>query len=264
MSCETQCCVLSRGELYIADAESCDMGDLFCDTVGSGMRKLGNVLSCRIENIVEIIGTENEFIKTDDICNRISVMSSSIFLSLGCASKENFLLALGDEAVQSESNPKTDKFCVSEFKKCTFFPFSKKGALLTSEDIEVDVLDVDGQVLETLVYDEDFKASKSGIELLKDLEITGGFELKVRYDYNSAEFTEINFAKVLQGHKSLYFKGVNYSNGEGLFDAEFKRVLFKPSAGFDLISQGDFFTLELDGIVEKKDNEFYKIIKQES
>lgn len=264
MSCETQCCVLSRGELYLADSESCELGDLFCDTVGSGMRKLGNVLSCRIENLVEIVGLENEFLKTDDVCNRISIISSRMFLSLGCASKENLLLSLGDEKVDSESNPKTDKFCVTEFKKCTFFPFSSKGVLLGEENIEVDILDVNGESLETLVYGEDYEASKSGIQLLKDLEIDGGVELSVRYDYNNAEFTEMSFAKVLQGHKSLYFKGVNYSNGEGLFDAEFKRVLFKPINGFDLINQGDFFTLELEGIVEKKDNEFYKIIKQES
>lgn len=262
MACETQCCVLTRGELFVGNSDECELSDIVCMDGGKPLRKIGNVLSCAINNLVEVIGAENEYLKPDDNCPRIAILSSNITLTIGCASKDNLIWALSGEKKAVESGSKRDLFCFDEIKSCLLFPFSKKSAAL--DTVVVSLLDSEGETVETLVSGVDYKLSKSGVETLRDISVAGAVELLVEYDFDTTGFFEIEFAKAIQKHKALYFKGTNYSEGEGMFDATFYRVLFPPMSSFDLISQGDFFTITLEGIVEKKHGQFYKIIKQEN
>lgn len=265
MSCKTHCCVLSRGEVFISESESsCELSDLFCEFSGSPLVSLGNVLSCNLQINSEILGRSNKYIKPDSSCPRSTILGVSMTLTIGCASARNLLLALSGQETEKSSGSKSDKYCSGDLKECSFFPFNKKG--VSKDSVVVQALDVYENIVETLVVDDDFSFSKSGITLLNDLDLSSVTSLKITYSYDDEDFHESLLSKPLQGYKRLYFKGVNYSDSnddEALFDANFEKVLFNPINTFDLINQSDFFTITLEGIVEKYKGDFFKITKQE-
>lgn len=262
MALEKSCCVLSRGSVYISDRGDCEIPEISCETDGGPFRKLGNVLSCQINNVSEILGTQNKHIKTNKVCARKTLIAVNITLTIGCASLKNLVLALSEKKEIAESGSSDDRFCVSEITDCLFFPFSKNG--IDPNTVIVTALDIDNEVISTLVADEDYSIDKSGITILRDVSAPGLVVLRITYDYTSDGFGTAILSEKLSSYKKIYFKGVNYSDGEGLFDAVFHKVLLKPVDNFDLISSDDFLTLTLSGVVEKVNGKFYEITKQES
>lgn len=268
MTCETNCCVLSRGELFIADSDdSCEMSELFCcEFSGNPFRKLGNVLSCDVTISSEINGKPNKYLNKNTLCPRKTILGVSLTLTLGCASYKNLLLALSPEEVEKSAGEMQDTFILKDASvdPCQFFPFSKKGVDLDS--IVVDFLDVNEEYLVSYAEEKIIK-SRSGISLDEGDTIVGAIYLRISYDYNDEDFNVASLSDKLSGPKSLYFKGVNYSDSEdseALFDASFEKVLFNPINNFDLINQSDFFTITLSGVVEKKGKDYFTITKQEN
>lgn len=267
MPYQTNCCLLTRGDLFISEREDCEIPELSCETKGKSFKKIGNVLSCSITNVSEIFGTENKFVKTNDSCARKSLVAVSISMTIGCASKKNLIMALSEEILEEEeSGSFEEKFCATELKKCDFFPLSKKAPV--HDSVLIYLLDIDNNIISSLEKDLDFSVSNSGVEILRDIVLGEDDEemvsILVDYDYNSSGFHKIDLSDKLSGYKRLYFKGTNYSEGgDGLFDARFHKVLLSPINNFDLISADDFFTITLTGVVEKVNGSFYEITKQE-
>lgn len=264
MDCQTECCVLTRGEFFISDAcGGCEGGlpEILCE-VQSPFKKVGNVSSCLVEIQSQVIGKQNKYNKSSSLCARTQVTGVNLTITFNCASKENLYRALHADAPAVSTGSETQEFCVTTLSECDFFPFSRK--VPTQATLVVDVLDAMGSVLETLEDEVDFIYSRSGIEIIADLDIPDASVLRMVYDYNTAGFFDIDFLSKYSGYKTVYFKGSNYdAGGDGMFDAIFHKVLFAPVNQFDLITKDEFLTLTLSGSVDEADGSWFKITKQE-
>lgn len=238
-----------------------EVSGISCVTACSPFKKVGNVLSCNVEIVSELLGRGNQYLNPDS-CPRSSITGVNLTITMGCASVRNLIQGLFGSAVDVESGSKVDEFCIEELEQSDFFPFSKKQATLNT--VVVRLLDEDNDEVMVLVEGVDYKLSKSGVQILKDIDILNASEIEIAYDYNTINFTKIKFGTLKQGYKSLYFKGTNYADGgAGLFDAEFTKVYFKPMDLFNLITADEFLTITLQGVVDKVNGEFFSITKQE-
>ena len=257
-----ECCLLLRGEMLMSDFDgSCDSLDFSCASNQRPYKKLGNMISCNILINSQILGTENKHIQSDSTCPRSIISGVNITLTLACASKDNLLKALYSLKQVETSGDTTDHFCIEELETGYFFPFKKKQA--TPETVVVKLTKVGGEVA-TLVLDTDYRLSKSGVEIIADIDIEDATEIEISYSFQTAGFNVIDLGSKKIGYKSLYFKGTNYAEDPTkLFVADIPKVLLRPMSGFDLISSGEFFTIVLEGVVEKVNGSWFKITKQE-
>lgn len=269
MACITDCCVLSRGEFFIADwASDCvgGLAEILCESTTSGFRKVGNVSTAAVSISSQSMGTQNKFIKQAEDCARVAIEGVSIDITLECASAKNLYLALFGEKKEDDSGTHTKDFCVDEdLSGCNFFPFDKVGAVDT--DLQVLLISANGDLVATLEIDVDFTFSQSGIQILEDYPILNGTSLRLIYTYDTTGFNEIDFLSRSIGPKALYFKGSNFNNdARNQFDFEFYKVVFTPISQFDLISRDSFFSISLSGRVEKdySRDSWFRLIKQET
>lgn len=266
MSCETHCCSFLRGEVFIADEDGvCDSGlpEITCEGFPSPYRKLGNVLSLNINMATTTIGRENKYNHAGSLCPRTSIQGVTLDMTIGCTSYNNMVQALFSTKDEAEDSTKIDQFCISSLSECDFFPFSKMQADV--ESLSVFLKDEEGDVVKTLDIDVDYVFSRSGIKIINpSIDLEGGVTLNLSYDYDSQGFLELDFGSEKKGYKSLFFKGTNYAeNGDALFDVRIHRVLFKPMGVLPLISSGEILNITLQGVLEKVDGSYFKVIKQE-
>lgn len=268
MACLTHCCVLTRGEFFITDWKSdCLDGipGINCDGLTGAFSKVGNVSSALVNISSSVIGKENKFNPMTDVCSRVMIEGVTLDITFSCASSSNLYRALYAAKEIDFPNTVTKDFCIDELKECLFYPFPKKG--VNEQSLVVTILETDGDVVKTLIVDEDYSISKSGIELLRDIDKETGSVLRISYTYDPSGYHEFDFRTQFMGYKSVYFKGVNFNDeSQDLFDCVFHKVLFTPMNQFDLISRDEFFTITLSGSVEldKAQNSWFKITKQES
>lgn len=267
MSCETQCCVLTRGEFLITDWGgkcSCEWDQIFCGHKPlKAFRNIGNVSSCIIENTAQIIGKENQFNPLDDTCARTMIEGVNLSITLECASHKNLLQALYSNKSTPDAGEHHDDFTISTLSDCDRFPLSKLKP--DADSIEVVLRNPRGDVVVTLVLGTDYEVHNSVVHIINDsIDVKNGVTLRISYEYDSTGFHEIDFATAFKGYKTLIFKGTNYAaDEESVFDAIFKKVIFAPVNQFNLIPVDGFLTLNLTASVEKDDGRFYKLIKQE-
>lgn len=267
MSCETHCCVLTRGEFLISDwnSSNCNGGipDILCDTRPKPYRKVGNVSSCNIEIQTEVLGKENKYNPISDTCARVQILGVNLTVTFDCASRENLYRALYSEKKEADSGNHVIDYCIDSLNECDFFIFQKQQAL--ESGLGVYLKDASGNVVKQLVQDTDFRFYKSGIEIINNsIDIEDAVTLRLVYAYNNDGYYSFDFLSQKQGYKSLFFKGTNFASNEGaMFNALFHKVLFAPVENFDLITQDSFLTLTLRGSVEKDNNSWFKITKQE-
>lgn len=267
MSHLEHCCVLSRGEFFIADWSSDCVGglsEILCDSQPTPYRKVGNVSTAVVNIQAEVLGKENKYNKLEEICSRVLVEGISLNINFNCSSSKNLRQALFSEAPAADSGTNTKDFCIEELTHGMFFPFAKVGASETG--LQVLLRDVDGDLVKELEINVDYVYSVSGIEIIQEsIDIEDATSLRLYYNYNNAGFHEMDFLNKYIGYKSVYFKGSNYNDDSlGQFDCEFHKVLFTPINSFDLISRDEFFTLSLTASVEKQGNSWFRLIKQES
>lgn len=263
MSCETNCCVFLRGELYIADyTDQCDNG-LVCESKRSPYRKLGNIVSSTVVIASQVLGRENKYNLVSNPKARTAIEGVGLEIVLGCASKENIALSLLSSIEPDETSTKIEQFCIDSLKECDFFPFDKARADL--ESVSVFLKDEDDLVVKTLTIDVDYSLDRSGIKIINNsIDLDGAVTLNYSYNYNTADHAEIDFGIKGQTYKSLFFRGTNYADGtDALFDVYFYKVIFKPIDALGLIEGDEITTLNLQGKVEKVGTKYFKIIKQE-
>jgi len=218
------------------------------------LKKMGNIQSASIIIQSEILGKENRYNQTNiKPATRLQVQNVALNLSVLCSKTRNMEVAM-------QSAPFTSGSAVGfvqEYLLCdglalsegNFFVFKNNGTVIT--DLLVQVLDVDGNLIEALVLDTDFSFSSQGIELLRNRVIAGAVYLRITSNYNNTGLDEFNFLSEFKGPKYLYFKGTNYGEGEEEpLGVEIYKVLFSPVSQLDLISQGNYFLLNLTGQIE--------------
>lgn len=234
-----------------------------CNTMGSSFKKIGNISSCLVEVIGEVIGTENEFNKAP-ADSRVLIERVNISLSILCSSTKNLIWALLSETQEDETAMgHVQDFCITEdLSECDFYPFDFKGVDAGSVAV---YLKTDDVVDSTLVEGTDYEVSGSGVSILHDIAIGSSNTLRIAFTYTNASFPSIKFNTKLAKYREIYFKGVNYGEGnESLFDARFYRVLLAPVNQLDLITRDEFMTLNLTGVVEPQEGQWFTIDKQEA
>lgn len=262
MNCEVKCCTFLRGEFYIGDSLSnCDQTSGLVCGIEKPLKKVGNVEGATITISSQILGTENKFhYKNNNNCARVSIQSVDISLAIKCTSIENMNLALlsknhvGDFMVGYVQD-----FIVCDIttlRACNFFLFKKSGVILGS--ITVRLYDEFDVLIQPLTEDVDYVVNPHGVEMIKDIMAAGVQKIRITYNYDdraeAEKISEFNFLSEFQGHKFLYFKGTNYADGqedEDPFGVEIYRVLFNPVSQIDLISQGNYFLINLVGKIEQ-------------
>lgn len=267
MACLDYCCVLVRGEFFISDWGSECLGgipDIICESMPSAFKKVGNVSSANIQVSSSVLGRENKFNPMEDACSRIAIEGVQLDITFSCASSSNLYRALFSSIKEVATGTDIKDFCISSLGECDFFPFNKPGS--TNIGLGVYLRDSLGDLVKELIEDTDFKYSKSGIEILIDIDIEDATILRLEYDYDTEGFHEIDLLSQYMGYKTIYFRGTNYNDELGKsFDMEIHKVLFKPIDQFDVITKDDFLTITLSGTVEKcksKDT-WFKITKEE-
>lgn len=267
MSCLDHCCVLTRGEFYISDYKggcSDGLSEILCENLANTFKKVGNVSSAQVGIETTIIGKENKFNPMKDACSRVNISGVELTITFECASASNLYRALFSEKSEDVDGPGLKDFCIDSLDECDFFPFAHPG--VDPESLEVVLRNNDNEIVKTLVLDEDYSVTKSGIDILREIDIEDAVTLRLMYNYNTEGYHIFKFLSKFMGYKSIYFKGTNFAGGEqGQFDCEFHKVLFTPINTFDLITKDEFFTITLNGSVEldKSKEEWFKIIKQE-
>lgn len=263
MSCETNCCTFLRGELFIGDSlSSCgSSGGLVCGSE-QPLKKMGNIEGATISVSSQIIGTENRFhYENNKPCARVSIQGVDISLTILCTKKDNMNLGfLSKNHVGDFLNGYTQENIIcddSVLKACNLFVFKKSGVDLSS--VVASIYDENSILLYTLILDTDYTISDHGVELLEDIAIPDAQYFRLIYNYDNRSETqsveEFDFLSEFKGHKFLYFKGTNFAEEEkDPFGVEIYRVLFNPISQFDLISQGNYFVINLVGRIERDYN----------
>ncbi len=236
-----------------AKSECANTGGLVCG-IEAPLRKMGNIQTATITIQSEVVGSENRYNASGvKPCSRVSVSQVVLSLSLLCSKTDNMNLSLQSETFE----PDPTVGYIQEFTLCdssalakgNFFVFEKSGVVQGS--LVATILDPGPATIATLTEGTDFIFTPHGIELLQDLVIAGAAYLRLTYTYDDTGLDEFNFLSEFQGPRYLYFKGTNYGDGdEAPLGVEIYKVLFSPLSQLDLISQGNYFLLNLTGQIE--------------
>lgn len=260
------CCVLTRGEFFISDItnECGGLSELNCSNISLPFNKVGNVSSAQVGIESTVIGKENKYNPMKDICSRVNVSGVELTITFECASALNLYRALAANQDEDSDGTGIRDFCIANLGTGDFFPFNHPG--VDQDLLHVYLRDSSGGLVKELILDDDFKFTRSGIEILKDVDIGSALTLRLYYGFNTEGYNIFKFLTKLGGYKKVFFKGTNYAGeGDTQFDCEFHRVLFAPISKFDLITKDEFLTITLNGAVEldKSKGEWFKITKQE-
>lgn len=266
MACKDHSCLFLRGDVYIKDWVG-DCPDPFCDGKNGSYKNIGNVLSGTIDVSAEVIGTENKFnFKNIDDCSRVAIDQVNLSLILGNINKENLYRALFSSEMQQDFlDGYAQEFkCISDIGVCDFFNFEKSGVDLDS--IVVTLRNGSGDVVSTLVLDQDYIVTPSGVEIISDdIDAEGAPVLRLTYDYNNNGWGEFDFGSNFIGPKSLFFRNSYIEEEKNSFDIEIFKIRFSPTSAFEIINEDSFLTIEVAGRIEKDHtrNSWFKIKKQE-
>jgi hypothetical protein len=98
----------------------------------------------------------------------------------------------------------------------------------------------------------DYEISANKVKFLKDITETYSY-LEIDYNFDESNFYELSALQNFKTTFNVLFKGVNYaeSEAETPFDVELYKVRFNFLSSLDLISDGNFLNLSLQGRVEK-------------
>lgn len=249
------CCLFTRGEVFIRDAVmDCPGGimDILCD--GGLFKKVGNVESLRVLIDGEVLGTENQFNPALPE-SRVEVRGVNLELIITCASAENLRRALLSEAKAKDSGVHIDSAPLCEdIEEGDFIPFTKYGA----SNVEVNLI-YNGNPT-ALVEGVDYSVEESGIRFIRDIAKGSNVEVRVRYDYDENK-DEFEFLTTHGKYKEVFFKGLNYGEDGGIFDARFYRVLFGTLNEADLITKDSVLAINLIGSVSMVDGKWFKFTK---
>lgn len=258
----SECCLFLRGELFIADAlpECSNESDGLtgCGETSLNYRKVGNTSSIQVQINSLIIGRENKFNKVDP-SSRVSVSGVNLSLVVNCANKLNLLQSLYAVTNTLEDDTKTEHFCVcSEIKEDKFLLLKytpiRESAIVTLRDPL-------GNELMILEEGEDFLLSGNKIEIIKD-NGSDGDVIAIEYLVDNSKIYEAKFFSAIPSYKDVRFIGKNYAtDSDETYDIRFFRVLFQPIASLEFISNGDFFNLPLESVVEESRNGYFKMTK---
>lgn len=261
---DQHCCLFTRGTLYMRDAPKASelCAEVEC-IPAPAYKSLGNISSAAIDIQASVFGRENPF-NVSHSSARQDIQSASISLSINCINIKNLyqLMFSEKDIIDKLEVTHIQRYETDAVYPGDFFPFEKQKANL--ESILVKWVEPLPGTDFVIANSDDYTITQSGVEYVNS-DGFDGWQLQIEYNYTESEsFSTFTYNSKSQDYKSLYFKGVNYADGgEGMFDVFIPRVLFPPINQLELISQSEFTTIPLTGVIEMSEGTWYKIIKQE-
>lgn len=242
------CCLYLRGEFFIRNSpHECPPFKDACNPKLGTYRKIGNTSSCQVTINSEIIGSENQFNRVNPK-NRLAISSVNLNLQIECANKENLLLAFGsvEKKIETESFNERILYCGKD--SIAFLSMPPRNLVLTA-------LSVYGEAIATLSTD-DYSLRGSRVTFLNVPEDTR--TILASYDTNVTA-SAIELKDLTPKYHEIFFDGYNVEDNRRV-ELRIARVLFTPVAESDFISKENFFSLPLQGVVEKSNQGFLSLM----
>lgn len=229
------CCGYFRGKFYMrkyGDSEAV-------------FKEMGNASAFAINHDVTEITQEDFQGLGGNSCAISYINSATLNMTLNCLKKENLALAFQGTVKELTENTATEEHDVEEL-----------GALIPLEFIpkKTTVVVTDGATPtpETFIEGEDYIVTSAGIIPLADGDITTSDTLDITYTYGVGNVVE----GITTGQQvyEILFDGINYGeDGEQEVVLRVWRVKFGPTATFNLLTAGEFASLEVTGQILKDD-----------
>lgn len=247
MANDSNCCTFFRGSIYLSKyVDPCSgFYDLSCNE-GLVYNDLGNVQQATVTINSSVLGVDSHLNSTVDLHKtRLLINSVDLNLNVTCSKDQNLIKFLGlDKSLLNLGN-ETKRFSCSI--DCCSVLFLKKNP----SNVVVTLKDEDGADVRVLDLNIDYELGIDFVKFLKDLTDDYSY-LEISYDYDESSLYDLSALKNFNTVYSVMFKGVNYAeDGNEQVDVELYKVRFSFLSSLDLISDGNFLNLSLQGRVEK-------------
>lgn len=241
-------CYYLRGEFFIRNSPfECPPIKEVCNPKIGTYRKIGNTSSCQLTINSQIIGNENQFHRVSPK-NRLAVTGVNLNLQIECSNKENLLMAFnGDKReINNESYSEKIQYCGKD--SISFLTMPPQNLVLIA-------LDTYGDEIYTLIEDIDYLLDGSKVTFLNVPEETRTIWATYESDQEVNSFDLKNFNSK---YHEIFFNGHNIEDKRKV-ELKIWRVIFAPITDSDFISKDNFFTLPLQGIVEKSNQGYARL-----
>jgi len=250
MASDTKCCTFNRGKFFIGDyVDPCDgLAPLGCPPP-----KVIYILTANIEIDYDVFGRQNKYHQKYNECARSQIANISLSLTIGCSDNENlsdFLLSQTTEGVLGSEEEVFYNFCHGQVDECRFISLNKTN--IVQGTLVLGLYDSDGALIRLLVDGTDYTYEDRMIQFLLPINDVNAERLLINYDYNDTSLQTIDALKADNKPKSLIFRGTNFADGESsIVDVEIYKFSHTPSSDFEIIQDGSFLTLTLQGTIDK-------------
>lgn len=231
---EDICCAYFRGEFYLK-----------LEGAGNPLLPVGNSSAFSINHELTEVTQEDFTSLGGTACSISYINEATITMTLNCLKARNLALAFqgsgafNNVAAGSVVDEAHTTSALDELVPLAFVP----------EKSTVVVMD-DGAT--TYVAGVDYRVTSAGIVLIPGGAITIGTNLEISYDYGIN--TIIQALTTSQRVYELYFDGMNSGeSGDQQVALRVFRVKFNPTETFNLLTTGEFGSLELTGTILKDD-----------
>lgn len=225
------CCSYFRGEFFLRKEGS-----------GNAALSVGNASAFAINHELTEVEQEDFTSLGGTACSIAYINSATITMTLNCLKARNLALAFqgsgafGNVAAGSVVDELHEVVTKDQLIPLAFVP--EKGTVVVTK------------LLVTYVEGVDFRVSSAGIVIIPTGAIPLGAGLEVSYDYGIN--TLIQALTSGQDIYELWFDGVNYGeSGEQQVALRVFKVKFDPTATFNLLTTGEFGSVELTGNILK-------------
>lgn len=230
------CCGYFRGKFYMRRYGVQD----------AVFKEMGNASAFAINHDVTEITQEDFTGLGGNACAISYINSATLAMTLNCLKKDNLAIAFQGTVNNLEAEDSaTEEHEVEELGALIPLGFiPKKGTVVVTDGAT--------PTPETFVEGEDFIVTSAGIIPLVGGSITTNDTLEVTYTYGIGSVVE----GITTGQQvyEILFDGINYGeDGEQEVVLRVWRVKFGPTATFNLLTAGEFASLEVTGQILKDD-----------
>lgn len=242
-----ECCTFLRGSIYLSKyIDPCSGFDQLGCNEDQALFCLGNVAQATLTINSTQLGSDtyNNHVLTPQK-TKLSINSVNLNMSVTCSSDKNLIEFLGLDVKNLESGTELKRY------SCTL----KKGEVLIFKknptDLTLTLRSSDGSSVRVLTEDIDYILNNEIVTLIQDISDNYSY-LEASYSFDESSNYDLFGLENFSNTYRIMFRGVNYADGvEKDFDVEIYkcRLSFLPS--LDLISDGSFLNLSLQGRVER-------------
>ncbi len=229
------CCAYFRGKFYLRKQGS-----------GNAALPVGNASAFAINHEITEVEQEDFTSLGGTACKISYINNATITMTLNCLKARNLALAFqgsgsyNNVPAGSVVDQEYTTLALDELIPLEFVP--EKGTVVVTDDADPTPV--------TFVEGEDYLVSSAGIVLIEGGDIIVGTNLVINYDYGIN--TLIQALTEGQDIYELFFDGVNAGeSGEQQVALRVFKVKFDPTATFNLLTTGEFASVELTGTILK-------------